>query len=147
MDSSTPGFSVLHYLPEFSQIHVDVESMMPSNHLILCYPLSSCPQSFQASWSSPMSQLFASGGQSIGASALASVLPMGFPGDSADKESTCNTGDWVESLGWEDPLEKGKATHSSILAWGIPQRVGHKELDMTERHSLHFQWIFRVDFL
>ena len=40
---------------------------------------------------------------------------------------------WVQSLGWEDPLEKGKATHSSILAWRIPwtiqsmgsQRVGH----------------------
>ena len=27
---------------------------------------------------------------------------------------------WVRSLGWEDTLEKGKATHSSILAWGIP---------------------------
>ena len=27
---------------------------------------------------------------------------------------------WVRSLGWEDPLEKGKATHSSILAWRIP---------------------------
>ena len=40
---------------------------------------------------------------------------------------------WVQSLGWEDPLEKGKATHSGILAWRIPwtlqsmgsQRVGH----------------------
>ena len=40
---------------------------------------------------------------------------------------------WVRPLGWEDPLEKGKATHSSILAWRIPwtvesmgsQRVGH----------------------
>ena len=30
---------------------------------------------------------------------------------------------WVPSLGWEDPLEKGKATHSSILAWGIPWTV------------------------
>ena len=30
---------------------------------------------------------------------------------------------WVQSLGWEDPLEKGKATHSSILAWRIPQTV------------------------
>ena len=30
---------------------------------------------------------------------------------------------WVRSLGWEDPLEKGKATHSSILAWRIPQTV------------------------
>jgi len=40
---------------------------------------------------------------------------------------------WVQSLGWEDPLEKGTATHSSILAWRIPwtvspmgpQTVGH----------------------
>ena len=30
---------------------------------------------------------------------------------------------WVQSLGWEDPLEKGKATHSRILAWRIPQTV------------------------
>ena len=30
---------------------------------------------------------------------------------------------WVQSLGWEDPLEKGKATHSSILAWSIPWTV------------------------
>ena len=30
---------------------------------------------------------------------------------------------WVRSLGWEDPLEKGKATLSSILAWGIPRTV------------------------
>ena len=40
----------------------------------------------------------------------------------------------IPSLGWEDPLEKGKATHSSILAWRIPW--GHKELDMTEQLSL-----------
>ena len=39
---------------------------------------------------------------------------------------------WVQSLGWEDPLEKGKATHSSILAWGC------KELDTTEQPSLLF---------
>ena len=30
---------------------------------------------------------------------------------------------WIRSLGWEDPLEKGKATHSSILAWKIPWTV------------------------
>ena len=30
---------------------------------------------------------------------------------------------WVPSLGWEDPLEKGKTTHSSILAWRIPRTV------------------------
>ena len=32
---------------------------------------------------------------------------------------------WVQSLGWEDPLEKGKATHSSILAWRIPWTAVH----------------------
>ena len=44
---------------------------------------------------------------------------LGFLGGSAGKESTCNAGD----LGWEDPLEKGKTTHSSILAWRIPWTV------------------------
>ena len=39
---------------------------------------------------------------------------------------------WVQSLGWEDPLEKGKATHSSILAWRIPWTWGLKEADRTE---------------
>ena len=51
---------------------------------------------------------------------------------------------WVRSLGQEDPLEKEKATHSSILAWRIPwaeelgglQSTGCKELDTTEQ--LHF---------
>ena len=41
---------------------------------------------------------------------------LGFPCGSAGKESACNVGDGIRSLGWEDPLEKGKATHSSILA-------------------------------
>ena len=49
---------------------------MPSNHLILCRPLSSCPQSFPASGSFPICQLFSPGGQSIGVSVLTSVLPM-----------------------------------------------------------------------
>ena len=55
-----------------------------------------------------------------------------------DKDSACNTGVTGQSLGWEDPLEEGMATHSSILTWRIPwtkepgglqsvgsQRVGH----------------------
>ena len=45
---------------------------------------------------------------------------MGFPGGSDSKESACNAGDQVRSLGQKDPLQKGMATHSSILAWGIP---------------------------
>ena len=52
-----------------------IESVMPSSHLILYRPLSSCPQSLPASESFPMSQLFAWGGQSTGVSALASFLP------------------------------------------------------------------------
>ena len=58
---------------------------------------------------------------------------LGFPCGSVGKESACNAGDLGLTLGWEDPLEKRKATHSSILAWRIPwtiqsmgsQRVGH----------------------
>ena len=67
-------------------------------------------------------------------------LSQGFPWWSDDKESACNAADqiWVLSLGCEHPLEKGLATHSSILAFEIPwteepdrlqsrglQRVGH----------------------
>ena len=62
------------------------ESMMPSNHFILCRPLLLPLKSFPASGSFPMSQLFASGGQSIRVSASTSVLPM-------------NTQDW-SPLGW-----------------------------------------------
>ena len=49
-----------------------IKSVIPSNHLILCRPLLFLPQSLPASESFPMSQLFAGGGQSTGASALAS---------------------------------------------------------------------------
>ena len=60
---------------------------------------------------------------------------------------------WVQSLGWEDPLEKELATHSSILAWKIPwteepgglQSMGLQESDMTERlynNKVHIQIIF-----
>ena len=53
---------------------------------------------------------------------------------------------WVRSLGWEDPLEKEMATHSSILAWRIPwtEELGGlhpwvAESDTTERLHFHFQ--------
>ena len=65
---------------------MSIELVMPSNHLFSVVPFSSCPQSFPASGSFQMSQLFASGGQSIGVSASTSVLPM-------------NTQDW-SPLGW-----------------------------------------------
>ena len=52
---------------------MSIASVMPSSHLILCCPFSSFPQSFPASGSFPVSQLFTSGGQSTGASASASA--------------------------------------------------------------------------
>ena len=74
MDCRMPGFPVPHYfrLPKF----MSSESVMPSNHLVLCCPLLLLPSIFPASGSFPVSRLFTSGGQSIGASALASVLPV-----------------------------------------------------------------------
>ena len=78
MDCSTPSFPVLHYLLEFAQIHV--HWVAGTIQLSSVFPFSSCPQSFPASGSFPMSQLFASSSQSIGASALASILPMNIQG-------------------------------------------------------------------
>ena len=57
---------------------------------------------------------------------------LGVPCGSAGKESACNVGD----LDWEDPLEKGKATHSNVLAWRIPWSEGLKELKPAEWFSL-----------
>ena len=55
---------------------MSIKSVMPSNHLILCFPLLLLPSIFPAIGTFPMSWLFASGGQSTGVPALASVLPM-----------------------------------------------------------------------
>ena len=73
---------------------------------------------------------------------------LGFPGGLDGKKSACNAGDWVWSLGQEDPLEEGMATHSSTVTWRIPwtekpgglqsmrsQRVGH---DRTTNTSTFF---------
>ena len=79
MDCGTPGFPVHHQLLELTQTHVHSNSSS-------VVPFSSYPQSLPASGTFEMSQFFASGGQSIGASASASVLPM-------------NIQDW-SPLGW-----------------------------------------------
>ena len=81
-------------------------------------------------------------------STIGTSIDMGFPHSSVGKESACNVGDWVWSLGWEDPLEKEMATQSSIRAWEIPwteepgglqslglQRAGHEWA--TERAHTH----------
>ena len=79
MDCSMPGSSALHYLLEFAPIHVCwvCDAVQPSHPLSPLSPPAlnlAQPQSFPVSW------LFASGGQSIGASALVSVLPMNIQG-------------------------------------------------------------------
>ena len=51
-------------------------------------------------------------------------VPLGFPGGSDGKESTCNVEDLGSILGSEDPLEEGMATHCSIPAWRIPMDRG-----------------------
>ena len=52
-----------------------------------------------------------------------STFTQGFPVAQLVKNLPAKREAWVQSLGWEDPLEKGKATHSSILAWRIPWTV------------------------
>ena len=84
-----------HQLPEFTQTHVhQVSDAIQPSHPVA--PFSSCPQSLPASGSFPVSQLFAWGGQSIGVSASASVLPM-------------NTQDWssLRWTGWISLQSKG----------------------------------------
>ena len=76
MNRSTPGLPVHHQLPEYTQTHVHRvnDAIQPSDPLVI--PFSFCPQSLPASGSFQMSQLFASGGQSIGVSASTSVPPV-----------------------------------------------------------------------
>ena len=80
-DSVTPGTAAPQASLSITNSHsllklMSIESVMPSKHLILCHPLLLCLQSFPASRSFKMSQFFVSGGQRIGVSASASVLPV-----------------------------------------------------------------------
>ena len=56
------------------------------------------------------------------------LYTLGFSGGSAGKESACSGEDLDSIPGLEDPLGKGKATHSSILAWRNPQSMGSKRV-------------------
>ena len=79
MNHSMPGLPIHHQLPESTQTHVHrvSDAIQPSHPLI---PFSSCSQSFPASGSFQMSQLFVWGCQSIGVSASISVPPMNTQG-------------------------------------------------------------------
>ena len=94
---------------------MSIESVMPSNHLILCHPLLLLLQSFPASGSFPMSQLFASGDKSTGASASASVLPV-------------NIQDWLPLgwTGWITLLSKGWTLKSLLQHRSSKASIFHR---------------------
>ena len=116
VDLNTPGFPVLHHLPVFAQTHVHRVKWCHLTISSSVIPFSPCLQSFSASGSFPMSQFFTSGGQSIGISALALVLPM-------------NIQDWFP-LGWtgliscsprdskeSSPTPQLKSIHSTLVLY------------------------------
>ena len=76
MDCNMPGSSVFHYLPEFAQTHVHWVSNAILTISSSAAPFSFCLQPFSKSGCFPVNQLFASGGQTIAALALAAVFPM-----------------------------------------------------------------------
>ena len=116
MDCSMPSFPVHHQLPEFTHTHVHWvgDAIQPSSSVI---PFSSCLQSFPASGSFQMSQFLASGGQSIGVSASASVLPMNiqdwFPLGIDWLYPPCSPSDSQES----SPTPQFKSINSSVLSF------------------------------
>jgi len=134
-----PGFPVLHYLPEFAQTHVRwvSDTIQPSHPLSLQMTIMSI---WALKWYTKVHGLnFEPGFLN------SKLIIFDFPGGSDGKVSVYNAGDplvllpnLVQSLGWEDPLEKEMAIHSSTIAWKIPwteepgrlqsmgsQRVGH----------------------
>ena len=116
MNHHMSGFPVLYCLPEFAHF-ISIESVMLSSHLISCHPLLLLPSIFPSiRVFFLMSQLFISGGQSIGVSASALVLPMTIP-------------DWfpLGLIGWISLQSKGlsrvfsnttvKSINSSVLSF------------------------------
>ena len=137
MVCSTPAFPVLHYLPELAQTHIHWvgDAIQPSHPLSPPSPPAlnlSQHQGFV-----PISQLFASGGHSVGASASASVLPMNiqgwfplrltgfwtnFPDSSNGKESAYNAGDLGSIPGSRRSPEK-----ENPQSWGALRRLVGKD--------------------
>ena len=125
MDCSTPGFPDLHQHPKLLRL-MSIELVMPSNHLIFRHSLSSCPQSFPAS-GLPMSRLFASSSQSIGASASASVLPM-------------DTEGWFP-LGWTALISLQSKRHSRIFSSTTVQSISSSALSLLYGPTQICRWL------
>ena len=71
---------------------------------------------------------------------LKNIIAWGSPAGSDVKESACNVGAWVRSLGQEDLMEKGRATHSSILDWRIPGTEDPGGLQSTPSQRVRHNW-------
>ena len=117
---------------------MSIESVKPSNNLILCCPLLLVPSIFPAPGSFQMSQFFASGGQSIGVSASASVLPIEYSGLISFRM------DWLDLLAVQETLKSLLQHHSSkasifrhsaffIVQLSHPYRATGKTIALTRR--------------
>ena len=102
---------------------MSIESVLPSSHLILCHPLLLLPQSLPASGAFPVSQFFASGGQSIEVSASASILSM-------------NTQDWspLGWTGWSSLQSKGL---SRVFSNTTPQKHQFFSAQLSSQSNSH----------
>ena len=133
MDCCMPGFPVLHHLPEFLKL-MSTELVMPSNHLILCIPFSSCLQFFPASGSFPISLRFPWGG--IGSF---SISPF-----SEYSELISFSFDWFDFLAVQGPLKSLLQNHSLkasvlwcsaffIIQLSYPYKTTRKTIALTMR--------------
>ena len=108
-ESQQPGLPVCHQLPEFTQAHMhQVDDAIQPSHPLLS-PFSSCPQSLPASGSFQMSQLFASGDQSIG---VFSISPLNF----SKSQFELFTSQGLDSHMWLVATVLGGACRSRSLA-------------------------------
>ena len=116
VNGSTPGLPVHHQLPESIQTHVHRvgDAIQPSHP---CCPFSSCPQSLPASGSFPMSQLFTSGGQSIGVSASTSRPSSEHPGLISFKNGLVGSPFSPRDSQESSPTPQFKSINSSALSF------------------------------
>ena len=133
LDCSTPGFPVHHQLPELTQtlLHWVGDAIQPSHPL--SSPSPPALNLFPASGSFQMNQLFTSGGQSIGVSALPSVLPM-------------NTQDWFPLgwIGWISLQSKGLSRVFSNTTVQKHQFFGAQLSSQSNSH-IHDHWKDSLD--
>ena len=134
MNHSTPGLPVHHQLLKFTQTHVHRVSAANPAISSSVVPFSSCPQSLPASGSSPMSQLFTRGAQSIGVSASATVFLM-------------NTQDWspLGWTGWISLQSKGLSRVFSNTTAQKHQFFGAQLSSQSNFTSIHDHWKNSLD--